>query len=244
VKTSKPEHKTPQFDAFASTYASTHNKYLPPGMTNESFFVQKRDWVFEQIEERLMNRESIEVLDFGCGPAQLCRALSTNPRVTRITGVDESDEVQEQALKVMSASAVPFEIFSEVREIAVDRKFDLITAFNVFHHVPISERERVARALAEHLKPGGCLLVWEHNPWNPATRYLVKICPFDTDAILIRKSNAEKLWRPIGLRLLSSEFVNFSPPTWQKNKWVQKFEKLISDFPIGAQYRLVMLKNG
>ena len=63
--------------------------------------------------------------------------------------------------------------------------FDLVLAICVFHHIPPSERPYVMREIHRILRPGGIVAVFEHNPLNPLTRYVVKQCEFDIDAELL-----------------------------------------------------------
>ena len=49
------------------------------------------------------------------------------------------------------------------------------------------------------LKLGGRLYFFEHNPWNPFTRFLVRTCPFDKNAQLTiqlkhKESNLMKIY--------------------------------------------------
>ena len=50
--------------------------------------------------------------------------------------------------------------------------FDLVFVAGVFHHIPPEERQGAADAVAAHMAPGGSLVVFEHNPYNPVTRKL------------------------------------------------------------------------
>jgi hypothetical protein len=51
----------------------------------------------------------------------------------------------------------------------------------VMHHVPLPQWTSFA------LRTGGLALAFGHNPYNPATQYIVKTCDIDKDAVLLRR---------------------------------------------------------
>ena len=64
-----------------------------------------------------------------------------------------------------------------------DDVFDLTYSVAVMHH--IAEPSRVRRTLAEMIRvtrPGGRILVWDHNPLNPYWSLLMRRVPQDTGA--------------------------------------------------------------
>ena len=63
--------------------------------------------------------------------------------------------------------------------------FDLIFTACVFHHIDADQHVPLFEGLRKLLRPGGVLMVFEHNPINPVTRYIVATCPFDENAVLI-----------------------------------------------------------
>ncbi|MCK7467953.1 MAG: hypothetical protein MZU91_07385 [Desulfosudis oleivorans] len=57
---------------------------------------------------------------------------------------------------------------------------------HVFHHIPRPRRPATVADLSRTwMKPASRIVIWEHNPFNPFTRLLVKMCPFDGDARLL-----------------------------------------------------------
>jgi hypothetical protein len=63
----------------------------------------------------------------------------------------------------------------------------------VLHHVPPADREALLARVATKLAPGGKLVVFEHNPWNPLTRKVVAECAFDADAVLLPPTEILKI---------------------------------------------------
>ena len=114
------------------------------------------------------------ILDVGCGTGTLLAAMPAAGYEK--VGVDVSASMLEHArgrgLEVAQAGAdsLPFE----------DGSFDLVMTFAVLHH--LVEREIVRAAIAEMCRvtrPGGALIVWDHNPLNPYWPLLMRRLPQD-----------------------------------------------------------------
>ena len=82
---------------------------------------------------------------------------------------------------------------------------------------------------------GGYVALWENNPWNPGTRYVMSRIPFDRDAITLAPAEARQLLRRFGgfdkdvLVYLSK--IHF--------RWVEPF---CSRLPLGTQYQILCRK--
>ena len=116
-------------------------------------------------------------LDVGCGTGAL--AIRLAEAGYELVGVDPSEgmlRVLEQRTSSVravkgSGSSLPFG----------DDSFDLVLSVAVMHH--IAAPEDVRRTLAEMVRvtrPGGRVLVWDHNPRNPYWRLLMARVPQDT----------------------------------------------------------------
>ena len=108
---------------------------------------------------------------------------------------------------------------------------------NVFHHVEPIERKETLLKIKMLLKPGGKIIIFEHNPLNPVTRYIVSQCPFDKDAEIILRRKFLKLTADCGLKTDGKKYILFFP--WSP-KIFRKMEKLLGFMPLGAQYMLVL----
>lgn len=226
------------FDAHAESYNHTHNEYLPLGVNHDQFREQKLEWV--------LSFQPKTLLDFGCNAGELpLDLLAKAPHITTF-GIDESRDsiriARERSTLVTQGlnqhDTVP-SFFYEIKELPSEQKFDLITVFNVLHHVEPKDRKAILTQLATLLSPTGKLLIWEHNRWNPITRYLVKTCPFDEGVTLVKRSWLEKNLAEAGLQVNSLDYINVIPPSLQKRKWLSWVEPTFKAIPIGAQYRVI-----
>lgn len=116
-------------------------------------------------------------LDVGCGTGALAARLDGVG--FEVVGVDSSQgmlrELERRAPSIRavrgSGTDLPF----------ADDRFDLVLSVAVMHH--IADAGDVGRTLAEMVRvarPGGQVLVWDHNPRNPYWRLLMARMPQDT----------------------------------------------------------------
>jgi hypothetical protein len=79
------------------------------------------------------------------------------------------------------------------------------------------------------------LVIFEHNPANPVTRWVVERCPFDHDAILLPPSETCDYARAAGLRVLRRDYIVFMP---RPLAWLRPMEPWLAWLPAGAQYAM------
>jgi ubiquinone/menaquinone biosynthesis C-methylase UbiE len=116
-------------------------------------------------------------LDIGCGTGTLAARLADAGY--EMTGVDPSEgmlrmlEQRTSKVRGVKGSGTSLEFG--------DDSFDLVYCVAVMHH--IAAADAVRRTLAEMVRvtrPGGRVLVWDHNPRNPYWRLLMARVPQDT----------------------------------------------------------------
>lgn len=223
------------FDKYSSCYAATHDKYLPPGIRHDQFRIQKLEWV--------SSFPGVSLLDFGCNSGELCFDLLKLKPEMDLFGIDESVEAISIARDLANNSGSNINFAFNLNEISIEKKFDIITLFNVLHHVEEAKREALISTLIQLLNPGGKLLIWEHNPLNPVTRYLVKVCPFDAGVVLVKIKWLVPLLKQNKVNCYYLEYVNIVPPRWHKIVMFRWLESLLKRFPFGAQYRVAVTKK-
>jgi SAM-dependent methyltransferase len=168
------------------------------------------------------------VLDFGCGIGRSMPHLRAVFPKADIVGCDPSTESL-----ALAREQNPTCHFVSTDELGTDAKFDLVIASCVFHHIPPKNRQMAIQFGRSRLKEGGHFIVFEHNPINPVTRYLVKNCPFDTDAILLGMRETIERIRSANLEIDRSGYCLFFP---QQLAALRPFEKYLRWLPIGGQY--------
>lgn len=220
------------FDGFAEQYQQILDRNLAIVGATGAVFTRRR---MEYLRRRLPVLPQ-RIMDFGCGIGMAIPFLLDAFPGSHVVGVDVSMESMSIARERNDHER--FRV-STPADLAA-RDFDLVYASGVFHHIPQGERPGTLAFLYETLRPGGVVAISEHNPWNPATRYLVRTCPFDEDVHLLRPRETTGLLRSAGFELLSSDFVSFFPGFLAGLNRIEPFLRAI---PVGAQY-IVLARRG
>ncbi len=176
------------------------------------------------------------VLDFGCGIGLAIPHLLDAFPGCRVVGADVSPESVRIANQRLRDERVRVSLVSEIEPGA----FDLAYASGVFHHIAVGERAQAASCMRTALRPGGVAVISEHNPWNPATRYLLRRFPFDEDAVLLRPAETTALLVRAGFEILARDFVSFFAGPL---RWLHGVERHLHRVPLGAQYMVLARRS-
>jgi cyclopropane fatty-acyl-phospholipid synthase-like methyltransferase len=120
-----------------------------------------------------------------------------------------------------------------------DERFDLIVAANVFHHISPDKRVGALSDCRKVLSDKGKMFIFEHNPYNPATRWVFERCPFDVDAEMLSKGSASRIAKQANLKITDSGYTLFFPA---QLSFLRGLEKSLKMLPLGAQYYVQLEK--
>jgi len=220
---------TAEFDSHAKTYQATMERWTRMFGQTHAFFV--RDKV-----ERLLDAfievgplKSLKVLDVGCGIGLGHDSIAQ--AVGELHGVDVSRESLNLATR--KNPGVSYEAYEGNRLPHEDGIFDCVYAICVLHHVPKQQWPELVQEMARVVRPGGRLVVIEHNPLNPATQWVVRTCEFDKDAILLTPWKLRRLFINAGLCVPQVRYTLFTPFA---QKFFRVLDRALSRIPFGAQY--------
>jgi SAM-dependent methyltransferase len=221
------------FDQYAEAYERTVNAAIGASCESVEFFARlKAELAWSVIAPACPRR----ILDFGCGGGLSTRALRAvaGPEV-ELVGFDPSPASIAMAKGRQSGRTVfvhgtgdrlPFE----------DASFDVAFSACVFHHIAVERHEHWGRELRRVLRPGGIFVSFEHNPYNPFTRRVVRDCPLDSGVTLLRPSYARRVIERAGFTTGAPQFYFFFPAFLSA---LRPLERLLRRVPIGAQYFVV-----
>jgi SAM-dependent methyltransferase len=212
------------FDRFAQDYEVLLGKQTRLFDADQGYFARYK-------VELMKERTTIDVqtiLDFGCGIGRSTKYLRAAFPFAQIVGCDPSRESL-----TIARNRNPDCLFTDLDQIAPIPRFDLIIASCVFHHIQPPERQNTLRYCLERLKVNGRLFVFEHNPFNPVTRFLVNTCLFDADAVLMTRRETTKLLRSAGFEVEASAYCLFFPRSLAR---FRALEKSLGWLPLGGQY--------
>ena len=193
----KADSSQAKFDAYAESYGKLHQSVLGASGEDSEYFTQyKLD---------CLRRIAAEgpVLDYGCGIGGLTAHLQS---FGEVHGSDPSEE----SLRIARQRA-PHATLWGPGQSAPSQFFATAVVSCVLHHIPPAERAAALRDVYGKLKPGGRLVVFEHNPLNPVTRKVVRDCPFDDDAILLWPGELRRRVRDAGFEQVRLEYIVFFP---------------------------------
>jgi len=220
------------FDSYANDYTQILDRNVSISGRDSKYFAE-----YKAVYLRRMLGAGFtgKVLDFGCGVGLLSESLRRHLPAARLNGFDISRVSLSRVDSALSLNGV---YTSSKEDLADD--YDLIVVANVFHHIPVASRKEVMRDLSERLAPGGLLCIFEHNPANPVTRWMVAHCPFDDDAVLLPPSETVERVQFAGLQLLRREYTLFAPLFL---RLLFPLESRLRRLPLGAQYAVVAAKD-
>jgi SAM-dependent methyltransferase len=188
------------FDPYAKNYSELHDASVSAsGESGEYFTLYKLACI-----ERLGVAPDTPILDYGCGTGGLTQYLGG--RFASVHGYDPSSE----SLEVARARAPSATFWTDPSQVP-EATFGAVILAGVLHHIPVEQRDGVLATIVDKLAPGGRVIVFEHNPWNPLTRRAVAACPFDGDAILLWPGEVKRRLRAAGLDRVRQDYVVFFP---------------------------------
>jgi SAM-dependent methyltransferase len=209
-------------------YTDNYNELLREGTrffsADEEYFAKYKI----ELVKIDMKEPVSRILEYGCGIGRNISYLQKAFSMAEIIGTDISEASLEVARR--ENPGVRFEAERGNLELG---QFDLIFVAGVFHHVPVVERRSVTRVLADRLRKGGSLYVFEHNPYNPVTRRIVNACPYDADAVLVKPAELRSLMTSAELKPHSHSYCLFVPP---KLSLLRPMERILGWLPLGGQY--------
>ena len=90
------------------------------------------------------------------------------------------------------------------------------------------------------LRPGGIFSLWENNPWNPGTRYVMSRIPFDRDAVTLTPHEAVRLLKTGGFEILRRDSLFFFP---KQLNWLRWIEPYLLRVQLRGQYQVLCRKR-
>ena len=199
---------------------------------NISYFAEYKMALFKKI---IRNRPS-RILEYGCGIGNNLPFLRKNFPSVPLFGCDTSEKSLDVARQLYPN--ITFFLISSEEDTTL--RFDCILVADVIHHIPRDKRDFYMKKILEYLEPGGEIVFFEHNPYNPLTRILVSTCPFDENAELVSVRKIRDLLTHHGLTIMESKYCFYFP---EFLKYFNRFESLLSFIPLGGKFYVHAVRN-
>jgi SAM-dependent methyltransferase len=225
----------PQFDAFADDYERALEQGISATGENKEYFAQARvQWLGQcLVKEQLVPRQ---VLDFGCGTGTATPYLLGLAGAERLIGLEVSIKSLSVAQRLHGSPKTQFQLSSDFD---APGTVDLAFTNGVFHHIPLSDRSSAVGLIFRALRPGGVFALWENNPWNPGTRYVMWRIPFDRDANPLAAPETRRLLVAGGFEILRTDFLFIFPRALRS---FRRLEASLRRWPVGGQYQVLARK--
>jgi len=224
-----------EFDKFAENYNESLRNSLALTRTSDKYQAEYKVRLLKNLlfrgAAKSRSAAQLNVLDFGCGVGLSLPYLLEQFSGSKIFATD----VSEVSLDIVRAEFPQVTIVDSALNAA--EKFDVILMSTVLHHITGSTRVEILENLRANLKPNGCLVVIEHNTYNPLTRRIVSNCPMDVDAELISMRDIKKLFSTdCGFKIRETGYCSFFP---EPLKALTKLDPILKKIPLGGQYFVV-----
>lgn len=223
------------FDIYADNYDEALALGLSvTGETKDYYAAARVAWLAKRLAAR---KHAVRtVMDFGCGTGSGVPYLFDGLGAKLVHGVDVSAASLETARATHTRDGATFAMIEE----RIGPTFDLAFCNGVFHHIPPAERHGAAAYVHDALLPGGMFALWENNPWNPGTRYIMSRVPFDRDAIMMSPPKTRRLLRDAGFDIVRTDYLFIFPRALSA---LRPLERALSPFPLGGQYLVLARKR-
>ena len=230
-----------EFDKFAAEYRTLHAASIKASGESPEYFAEYKivDVAADLARARASAVERAAVLDFGAGVGYSVPFFRRHMPSARVTCLDVSQKSLDLGAATHGAAA-DFRHFDGKRIPYPDGTFDVALASCVFHHIPQDEHVALLAEIRRVLTADGLLLVFEHNPLNPLTRYAVNTCIFDEHAVLVRAPTMRRRVLAAGFAAADARYRLFFPH-WARG--LRPLEKWLTWLPFGAQYYVLASKT-
>jgi SAM-dependent methyltransferase len=222
-----------EFDQYSADYEGTVAQSVSfSGLPHDFFMSAKADLLAELFAERFGPAMPVRLLDVGCGVGRAHPWL--RPIVATLAGTDPSSESIDRAR--IDNPGVTYSVGDGRKLEFDDDSFDAVVAICALHHVPTHDWSAFVAEMRRVTRPGGLVIIIEHNPWNPLTRLAVARCPLDADAVLLGATRAAGLLDHAGCGQIESRHFLLLP---SPNRLARRVERSCAGLPLGAQYAAI-----
>jgi SAM-dependent methyltransferase len=222
-----------EFDKLADDYYAQHKQNIAISGESPEFFSEYKIADLRDHAGKL-GLDATAVLDFGSGIGNSVPYFRTYFPASTLSCADVSARSMQisqgrfpgrERYVLIEDDRLPLESGSQ----------DIVFSACVFHHIPPAQHLHWLTELRRVTRKGGLLAVYEHNPFNPLTRYAVNTCPLDVNARLIRAGRMRQLVGMAGWAEAQAGYRLFFPSVLAR---LRPLERHLEWLGLGAQYRV------
>jgi SAM-dependent methyltransferase len=113
------------------------------------------------IYHRLLSLDHKNILELGCGSAEITRDIATSGVDRKITALEVDEIAYEKARQITDLPNVTFGLAGAQDIPLEDGSVDVVFMFKSLHHVPLELMDQSMREIRRVLKPGGLVYISE-----------------------------------------------------------------------------------
>lgn len=221
-----------EFDRHAESDRDLHQRNISISGEEPTYFASYKMRDFAALVNEMGLPLDGRYLDFGGGVGESIAPFRKHMPQARLVSADVSAESLAQSKELhgdgvehvwMPNGMLPFGA----------AEFDGAFACCVFHHIPHEQHRQTLGQLLKVIKPGGLLMIYEHNPFNPLTVRSVRTCPFDENAVLLTAKQLQRTADAAGLQPYRRDYRGFFSAALAR---LRPLEEKLRWLPLGAQY--------
>ena len=114
-----------------------------------------------EIYNRLLDLDGKNILELGCGNAEMTRDLAASGRDRRVTALEVDEIAHEQNLQIRDLPNVVFGLAGAQAIPLDDESVDVVFMFKSLHHVPVGLMAQSMQEIRRVLKPGALAYISE-----------------------------------------------------------------------------------
>ncbi len=203
-----------------------------------TFFHLRKAEALVGLADRLVgDPRTLRALDVGCGVGSIDRHLEGRfgllCAVDPVPGAVGRGAADNRWVRYLSGDGLELPFAAGT--------FDVAFAVCVVHHVPPAHRDAFAREVARVVRPGGVVVIFEHNALNPLTRLAVSRCEFDEGVELLTRRATTRLLAGAGLAPAEARDLIFTP---FDHDWARALDQALGRLPLGAQHYVAACRVG
>ena len=224
------------FESYKDTYRQEIQKSINFAGQDLEFFTEvKVSRLLSLTRQFIGNPSKLNILDVGSCVCITDFYLTT--QFKKVYGIDLSRGVVNKAASLNPRAS--YKSYGGKKLPYPDNSMDVTFAICVMHHVVPEGLIQFSQEMMRVTKKGGLVMVFEHNPHNPLTRYAVSHCDLDEDAHLLRLKEVERMFVAANGLIVDSRYILFTP---FRGKLFSYLDTALSWLPLGAQYLVAARK--
>lgn len=230
------------FDPYAQNYRDILKKELRIFGEEPEYFAQLKVKTLRNfLDANGTSKSPLTIAEIGCGIGGLTKQWTLLGRSYQNFGLDLSLESIKRAGGILLENENNFFINGDAAALPFQgEKFDIVCFAGILHHIPLELHGAVFKESYRILKKGGTLAIFEHNPYNPLTRWVIRHIEFDKDACLISLCAMVTKLKQAGFWIGAKQYTTFFP---RFLSFLRPLEPKLGWCPLGPQYFIAGVKE-